>query len=601
MTKIIMTLAFVFLASPAFAQSTTLFSNSTTGNVGIGTTAPVNPFDVYGQAAIGTGYAGVSTAPANGLLVQGKTGIGTSAATDALDIGGAVGIVTTSTAPNYGMYGATTTSLAFSTNGVKALEIGSSGAITTGLWNATPITVPYGGTGATTLTSNGVLYGNGTGIVQATAQGGANSILTANAGAPAWSAAPTIGTSVTTPLIVGGTSASSTLTLESTSGTGTSDAIVFKTGSQAERMRVTSAGKVGIGTASPGYQLVGYTSTPAAYDGFQMVDISTSGVGLIQAVNRGGSNVAIVIGTTGQTVRTEYGLTGNFADLSSYGVSDFAVGTVDNNPLIFGTNSAERMRISSAGNVGIGTTAPGTVLDIAASPPTVRLTNSSTTQYAGAAIDLIGPSSLGNQGGTYIAQQNNNSGATQGGFIIDQQSASGVFQGVVLFADYNAQTFALYTNNTPGLWIDSAQKVLVGYTASQSSCCRLQVNGTIGATSTSITSLSDRRLKEHIEPLTGALGVVNDLKPVTYNFLPNDKQQFPEGTQVGFIAQDVEAAVKDQPYAAALVDTPKKRDDYYTLREGNMIPLLVKAIQEQQAEIDALKRTIADKKNAKIN
>ncbi len=100
----------------------------------------------------------------------------------------------------------------------------------------------HGGTGATTLTSNGVLYGNGTGAVQATSQGAANSVLTANAGAPAFSASPTIGTSVTTPLVQGGAAANSTLTVQSTSGAGSSDAIVFKTGSQSERLRIATGG-----------------------------------------------------------------------------------------------------------------------------------------------------------------------------------------------------------------------------------------------------------------------------------------------------------------------------------------------------------------------
>lgn len=114
-----------------------------------------------------------------------------------------------------------------------------------------PVTVANGGTGAATLTANGVLYGNGTSAVQITAQGGANTILTANAGAPSFSASPTIGTSVTTPLVIGGTAASSTLTIESTSGTGTSDSIVFKTGSQATAMTIISSGYVGIGTTIP--------------------------------------------------------------------------------------------------------------------------------------------------------------------------------------------------------------------------------------------------------------------------------------------------------------------------------------------------------------
>ena len=62
---------------------------------------------------------------------------------------------------------------------------------------ANALTVANGGTGVVTLASNGVLYGNGAGVVQVTAQGAANTVLTANAGVPSFSATPTI-TSLTT-------------------------------------------------------------------------------------------------------------------------------------------------------------------------------------------------------------------------------------------------------------------------------------------------------------------------------------------------------------------------------------------------------------------
>lgn len=48
------------------------------GNVGIGTITPANRLDVEGGAAIGATYSGTSTAPTNGLLVEGKTLIGTT-------------------------------------------------------------------------------------------------------------------------------------------------------------------------------------------------------------------------------------------------------------------------------------------------------------------------------------------------------------------------------------------------------------------------------------------------------------------------------------------------------------------------------------------
>jgi len=51
-----------------------------------------------------------------------------------------------------------------------------------------PVTVAQGGTGDTTLTSNGVLYGQGTGNVAITAQGAAGTVLHGNGGAPTFTA-----------------------------------------------------------------------------------------------------------------------------------------------------------------------------------------------------------------------------------------------------------------------------------------------------------------------------------------------------------------------------------------------------------------------------
>ena len=76
---------------------------------------------------------------------------------------------------------------------VGQTSITTVGTIATGTWNATTIGVAKGGTGATTLTSNGIVYGNGTSAVGVTAAGvwdATNSIgqiLSVNAtGVPTW-------------------------------------------------------------------------------------------------------------------------------------------------------------------------------------------------------------------------------------------------------------------------------------------------------------------------------------------------------------------------------------------------------------------------------
>lgn len=58
------------------------------GNVGIGTSSPVNDLDVEGGIAIGASYSGANTAPFNGAIIQGKVGIGTSSPTTALEVNG---------------------------------------------------------------------------------------------------------------------------------------------------------------------------------------------------------------------------------------------------------------------------------------------------------------------------------------------------------------------------------------------------------------------------------------------------------------------------------------------------------------------------------
>ncbi len=52
--------------------------SAVSGNVGIGTSSPVNKLDVEGRMAVGTSYSGTSTAPSNGMIVEGTVGVGTS-------------------------------------------------------------------------------------------------------------------------------------------------------------------------------------------------------------------------------------------------------------------------------------------------------------------------------------------------------------------------------------------------------------------------------------------------------------------------------------------------------------------------------------------
>lgn len=76
----------------AAGTSLAVTGNITTssGEVGIGTTSPINSLDVAGGVAIGTSYAGIDTAPTNGLIVLGNVGIGTASPANPLTVNGII-------------------------------------------------------------------------------------------------------------------------------------------------------------------------------------------------------------------------------------------------------------------------------------------------------------------------------------------------------------------------------------------------------------------------------------------------------------------------------------------------------------------------------
>lgn len=100
-------------------------------------------------------------------------------------------------------------------------------------------------TGTTSITSGTntkVLYNNSGVLGEYTISGSGNVAMTTS---------PTFSTDITTPLIIGGTGTTSTLTFRTTSGVGTTNAdMIFQVGNNGatEAMRITNGGFVGIGT-----------------------------------------------------------------------------------------------------------------------------------------------------------------------------------------------------------------------------------------------------------------------------------------------------------------------------------------------------------------
>ncbi|NCX56781.1 MAG: tail fiber domain-containing protein, partial [Burkholderiaceae bacterium] len=109
--------------------------------------------------------------------------------------------------------------------------------------------------------------------------------------------------------------------------------------------------------------------------------------------------------------------------------------------------------------------------------------------------------------------------------------------------------------------------------------------GNIYSVNTSITALSDVRLKENIRDLETGLDIIAALKPRRFDWKEGKGQD--KKDVAGFIAQEVETVFPEM--VSESLDEDENGGKYKTVAPGMLIPTLVKAIQELKAEIDVLK------------
>ena len=102
---------------------------------------------------------------------------------------------------------------------------------------------------------------------------------------------------------------------------------------------------------------------------------------------------------------------------------------------------------------------------------------------------------------------------------------------------------------------------------------------------------SDVRLKKNIESVQGALGKLLQLHPVTYEWKEPEQQGNLTGTQVGFIAQELE-----ELFPQWVCTHP---EGYKALVFRGFEALTVAALQELKAENDALKQQLNELQTAR--
>jgi len=370
-----------------------------------------------------------------------------------------------------------------------------------------------------------------------------------------------------------------------------------------------NAGNVGIGTSSPSEKLsvtgnvtATGTNTSATYFHRSIAPATESGI-----------ETSLI--TTGNGANQRTGL---------FAYNDYANTLATS--LIFKTNpttgnSTERMRITSDGKLGIGTSSPDPALEIRSASRTsdstrYNITAIDSSSYAQGVGGGINFGFIWNSNGDPMGRaanikgikenSNNNDYASALIFSTTQNSASTTermridSEGYFLMAPtYRTVPRGRVDISAPGNSVGGLPTVclamsrwgdagpMVNFFSTHESTTSIGNITNAGGTNTQYNTSSDYRLKENIAPMTGALSKVALLKPCTYTW----KSSGEDGQ--GFIAHELQEVFPDAVYGEKDAVDGEGNIQSQGLDTSYLVATLTAAIQEQQAMIEELKAEVA--------
>jgi len=262
--------------------------------------------------------------------------------------------------------------------------------------------------------------------------------------------------------------------------------------------------------------------------------------------------------------------------------ADSHIGTYSNHPLVFDTNSTEAFRITTTGNLLLGTTDDSTIGTI-----NTNLVIGSTTNNDEVALTLNVMEGSNNRRVKFFLDDND------GVFGVDSTASTGV------------PSFVVRNSTNELIRVNSSSHILVGKTSSNSQGHGVEVrkeqiiigktaSGTVNGiffvhdttyvgglnysnTSTSLATSSDERLKENILDADEAGTKIDSIKVRKFDWKIDGSHQ-----EYGFVAQELETVFAHAVHTA--------EDDFKTkgVDLASLVPLLVKELQSLRLRVKEL-------------
>ena len=159
----------------------------------------------------------------------------------------------------------------------------------------------------------------------------------------------------------------------------------------------------------------------------------------------------------------------------------------------------------------------------------------------------------------------------QGWYVRSRSSGS---VSLIMQQNDGTQTGHIYAGTDSNRFQQGFLKSNGGWAAKSDANANWVVTGTV-------YDSSDARLKSNVQPISNALTKVTQLKGVTYTRNSTMK------TEIGMIAQDVKAVVPELVEIMEGEDNKYEVPDMHTMSYERVVPLLIEAIKELKAQLDA--------------